>query len=432
MESIGSVVGLTGSAQAESSEGLRPLALGSPVHAGEVLTTGPGSNIEIGFTDGTVLAQGENARLALDEYVYNPQDSGASTMLLNMAQGTFRMVTGELAKANPEGVTIQSPLATIGIRGTGADFDVPPGGPMRVGIFQYDGLDLTITTPFGTMVINNANLILDIGPGGQFGELRSYSELERAFFNAVAPILSIPVPGAPGQDEGQGGGDEGQGQGEGEGEGGEVSVSVSADEGFTEGDVLAFISELFSEALGDDSLLGSGEELPLLGPLTGGPGTGPTTTTSDDPTRQTTTTTTTTTTPGPTTPGNSLNGTAYADSIQAYHGPMTINGLAGPDTLIGSSDSDTIYGGAGNDFIDLGSGSDLGYGGTGNDSMLGSAGNDTLYGEAGDDTLDGGTGNDLLYGGDGSDSLLGGDGNDTLYGESGNDVLLGGASQDFL
>ncbi|MCK9240462.1 FecR domain-containing protein, partial [Desulfocurvus sp.] len=439
MDSIGNVVGLAGSAQAQSSEGSRPLALGSPVHAGEVLTTGPGAHVEITFTDGSVLAQGENATLTLDQYVYNPEDSGASAMLLDMAQGTFRMITGELAKANPEGVAIRSPLATIGIRGTGADFDVQPGGAMRVGVFQYDGLDLTITTPFGSVVINNANLILDIAPDGRLGELRDYSALERAFFSAVAPILSIPVPGAEDGQDGGGGDDDGtRGQDdEGQDGEGEVEVEVEADEGFTEGDVLDFVAALFAEALADQTLPGAAElPEPQPAPLGTGSDSGPGGDDDPDP-RQTTGTTAAASSAPSAEPGqgDGLSGTAYADWLRAYNGPMTVSGLAGPDTLTGSSAADTIYGGTGNDHIDLGSsGADLAYGGAGNDSIraVSGSGSDTVYGEAGNDTISLYSSNDLAYGGTGDDSITGGAGADTLLGEEGNDKLFGGTGADTL
>lgn len=96
------------------------------------------------------------------------------------------------------------------------------------------------------------------------------------------------------------------------------------------------------------------------------------------------------------TPGNTVNGTSGAD---------TLNGGAYSDTINGSSGADTIHGNAGRDFI------------------YGDDDNDTLYGDAGADFIHGGNGNDILYGGDG---------NDTLYGELGNNTLYSGAGGNFL
>ncbi|WP_247893084.1 Calx-beta domain-containing protein [Azospirillum baldaniorum] len=63
-------------------------------------------------------------------------------------------------------------------------------------------------------------------------------------------------------------------------------------------------------------------------------------------------------------------------------------------------------------------------------SLTGTAAADTLEGAGGPDTISGGDGNDLLRGFAGKDSLSGGDGDDTLDGGTGNDTLTGGAGND--
>ncbi len=116
-QEIGIVTGLSGDAYAESAAGMRPLEPGSPIYQGEELITGDGGNIEVRFVDDTLISQGANSRIALDEYVYDP-DGGASSFLGDIAQGTFRTVTGKIAEENPDRFKLGSPLATIGIRGT--------------------------------------------------------------------------------------------------------------------------------------------------------------------------------------------------------------------------------------------------------------------------------------------------------------------------
>ncbi|WP_419784531.1 FecR family protein [Maridesulfovibrio sp.] len=116
-QEIGIVTGISGDAYAESAAGMRPLEPGSPIYQGEELITGDGGNIEVRFVDDTLISQGANSRIALDEYVYDP-DGGASSFLGDIAQGTFRTVTGKIAEENPDRFKLGSPLATIGIRGT--------------------------------------------------------------------------------------------------------------------------------------------------------------------------------------------------------------------------------------------------------------------------------------------------------------------------
>jgi VCBS repeat-containing protein len=66
------------------------------------------------------------------------------------------------------------------------------------------------------------------------------------------------------------------------------------------------------------------------------------------------------------------------------------------------------------------------------DTLNGGGGNDRLGGLDGADVIDGGTGNDTLNGGAGADSILGGIGNDTFTDQSGNDTLNGGAGSDLF
>ncbi|MEW5773900.1 MAG: FecR domain-containing protein, partial [Thermodesulfobacteriota bacterium] len=146
-EPVGKVVAIQGQATVESAAGGRPLQLDSPVYAKDVIATGPGSTLEIRFVDDSVFSQGPSAKMTVDSYVFDPAAKAGANMLLNLAQGTFRTVTGEIAKSNPDGVKLQTPLATIGIRGTGVDFDIAPDGSEKYGIFQYDNLDLVISTP---------------------------------------------------------------------------------------------------------------------------------------------------------------------------------------------------------------------------------------------------------------------------------------------
>ena len=102
-------------------------------------------------------------------------------------------------------------------------------------------------------------------------------------------------------------------------------------------------------------------------------------------------------------PGQSLIGTAAADTMTGLIGADTIQGLAGNDSLFGGSGADSLDGGTGNDTLN---------GDLGNDTLLGGDDNDSLVGSRGDDLLNGGAGNDSLEGDDGADILIGGSGSD--------------------
>jgi hypothetical protein len=96
----------------------RILGTRSPVFASEVLLTGSQGRVKVVFKDNSTLSMTENSKISLSEYAYDPQDRDGMKMLFNMGQGAFRMLTGEIAKKNPERFNYTSPLGTIGVRGT--------------------------------------------------------------------------------------------------------------------------------------------------------------------------------------------------------------------------------------------------------------------------------------------------------------------------
>ncbi len=130
--------------------------------------------------------------------------------------------------------------------------------------------------------------------------------------------------------------------------------------------------------------------------------------------------------------GQTLTGTALANTIIGAGGSDTLNGLAGIDLLYGGGGGDTLYGGADVDKLYGEAGDDTLYGDDGNDILYGGDGLDTLHGGAGVDKLYGEGDDDVLYGGDSNDVLDGGVGDDTLRGDQGSDTLTGGAGADLF
>ncbi|MFW5837972.1 MAG: FecR family protein, partial [Desulfovibrionaceae bacterium] len=187
--SVGSVVGITGKAFAESESGeLRPLSEGSPVYQGESIVTGDGANIEIKFADNTLLSQGEDSRIELTEYVYDP-DTGAGDLLFDMAEGAFRMATGEIAEDNPENFQVKSPLATIGIRGTVTVHEIR-GGEEKHGIEEiHSGKAMVVQNQFGEIrQIFSPQTIVDMDASGAMSQVRSFTVQESQTFQQLSPI----------------------------------------------------------------------------------------------------------------------------------------------------------------------------------------------------------------------------------------------------
>jgi hypothetical protein len=74
--------------------------------------------VGITFVDNTRVQVNENSRLVIDEFVYDPKKPTAGKLALNMASGTIRYASGAIAHNSANKVAINTPTATIAVRGT--------------------------------------------------------------------------------------------------------------------------------------------------------------------------------------------------------------------------------------------------------------------------------------------------------------------------
>jgi hypothetical protein len=124
LAAIGDAAGVTGAVQGEArlesparQTTVDQVASGEDVVMGDAVSTRTKSRLQIMLLDQTAITMGENASLVIDEFVYDP-DNAASAMSASVAQGAFRLVTGGVARNNPEGTKVKLPSAVLTIRGT--------------------------------------------------------------------------------------------------------------------------------------------------------------------------------------------------------------------------------------------------------------------------------------------------------------------------
>src|ERR1700716_761495 len=126
---IGHVSKLAGTATAIRNGVSIILNNGDDVQKGDVVQAGSNSTLGVTFIDGTVFGLSSNAKMVLNEMVYDPNGSSNSS-LISLVAGTISFVAGETAKHGD--MKVDTPVATMGIRGTAVlveiDFDVPQGG----------------------------------------------------------------------------------------------------------------------------------------------------------------------------------------------------------------------------------------------------------------------------------------------------------------
>lgn len=155
---IGGISELTGNGEitrVDSSEALTA-ELNSDIFSYDDVRTGKG-RLAIQFLDDSVVKLTEHSKLIIDEYIFDP-DPSKSKMALNMASGTARFITGKLGKINKQNISIKTPTATIGIRGTDFTTTVDELGRSLVILLpDEDGTssgEITVTTASGVEILN--------------------------------------------------------------------------------------------------------------------------------------------------------------------------------------------------------------------------------------------------------------------------------------
>ena len=81
------------------------------------VTTETSSSVKLLFDDNTKFNIGNESGLAIDKFSYH-KPKEANSFSARILKGTFRFVTGLIAKEKPEDMEVKTTVAVIGIRGT--------------------------------------------------------------------------------------------------------------------------------------------------------------------------------------------------------------------------------------------------------------------------------------------------------------------------
>jgi hypothetical protein len=174
---IGKVITATGSVTIEhvsavvvqAAIGNQPgqAKVGDPIYLGDVLSTGADGRVGITFTDGSAFDLSSNARMAMTEFIYDPNSKSNST-LLSLTKGTFTFVAGKIAKTGD--MRVDTPVATMGIRGTTPRVEISEDGTVRFSTLIEEGKDKVMERQGGARAAST--------PGAAVIEERSKPKLD--------------------------------------------------------------------------------------------------------------------------------------------------------------------------------------------------------------------------------------------------------------
>ncbi len=100
---------------------------GQTIPFGARIVTGAASSVVLKFPDGQMTALGERSRLIVREFVYMPTDLAKSRVLLNLTDGTMKIVAGAIGIHDPSLIQVQ-----VGTKATGEAPRQAPGKDLGV------------------------------------------------------------------------------------------------------------------------------------------------------------------------------------------------------------------------------------------------------------------------------------------------------------
>lgn len=143
----------------------RALDRASIIYLHDTLITDTNSQAQIVFTDNSLMTFKPNTRFEIAQYSYTPENKkGVGKYIMNLIEGGFRTITGLIAKGDPNAYQVNTPVATIGVRGT--DYAVyVSGGQLYVG--YYKGKPC-VKNGSGTLCLDDKNKYAEVKkPGAQ-------------------------------------------------------------------------------------------------------------------------------------------------------------------------------------------------------------------------------------------------------------------------
>ncbi len=116
-ESAGSLRKKKGDVLIERNGNIVKAEDGTSVYPNDTVRTGADGSVGIIFKDNSRIGLGPNSRLDLKKFVFKPAQ-GQFSMVNKLTKGTASFVSGKMTKLSPESVILETPTATIGVRGT--------------------------------------------------------------------------------------------------------------------------------------------------------------------------------------------------------------------------------------------------------------------------------------------------------------------------
>lgn len=114
---IGQIKVSKGQVSIERDGKLLPGSLGTRLEPADILKTGPDGSVGITMSDNSLLSAGPNSILSLDRYDFDAT-TNQGRFDAQLKKGSLAVISGRIARQKPEAMTVRTPSAILGVRGT--------------------------------------------------------------------------------------------------------------------------------------------------------------------------------------------------------------------------------------------------------------------------------------------------------------------------
>ena len=91
--------------------------VGLRLQASDVITTGADGSVGITMSDDSLLSAGPNSTLSLDRFAFD-STTHQGQFDASLRKGSLSVISGRIAKQSPDAMTLHTPSAILGVRGT--------------------------------------------------------------------------------------------------------------------------------------------------------------------------------------------------------------------------------------------------------------------------------------------------------------------------
>ena len=116
-QAIGKITTADGTFTVQRNDQTIELKQGDFIYLNDVVESNA-SSVGIAFADETTMSVDPNSKMVIDDFVYDPENPSTGSMNANVIAGNFSFVSGQIAKAGNDAMTVTTPVLTIGVRGT--------------------------------------------------------------------------------------------------------------------------------------------------------------------------------------------------------------------------------------------------------------------------------------------------------------------------